>query len=87
MITAALNGSLANEEFMEHPVFGLLMPKDCVGVPAEILDPKNTWQDKSAYDAKANQLAMAFLDNFKQFESFTSEEIRNALPKVVENVH
>ncbi len=86
MITAALNGSLADEDFIEHPVFGLLMPKNCNGVPAEILDPRNTWADKNAYDAKANELAIAFLNNYKQFETFSSEEIRNALPKVVENV-
>ncbi|RYG07051.1 MAG: phosphoenolpyruvate carboxykinase (ATP), partial [Chitinophagaceae bacterium] len=85
MISAALNGSLANEDFIEHPVFGLLMPKNCVGVPTEILDPRNTWKDRNAYDVKANELALAFLANFKQFEEFTSDEIQNALPKVVEN--
>ncbi|MEJ5994120.1 phosphoenolpyruvate carboxykinase (ATP) [Pedobacter sp. Du54] len=86
MITAALKGSLENEDFIEHPVFGLLMPKKCTGVPSEILDPRNTWMDKSAYDIKANELAIAFLNNFKQFETFASEEIQNALPKVVENI-
>jgi len=85
MITAALKGSLADAEFIEHPVFGLHMPKACVGVPAEILDPRNTWADKNLYDIKANELAIAFLNNYKQFEAFSSEEIQNALPKVVEN--
>ena len=86
MITAALKGSLANESFVEHPVFGLLMPTNCTGVPAEILDPRNTWLDKNLYDIKANELAQAFLTNYKQFEAFSSEEIQNALPKVVENM-
>lgn len=85
MITAALNGSLSKADFTEHPVFGLLMPKDCPNVPAEILNPKNTWKDKADYDKKANELAQAFLDNFKQFDTFTDKEIINALPRVVEN--
>jgi phosphoenolpyruvate carboxykinase (ATP) len=85
MISAALNGSLAKEEFVEHPVFGLLMPMNCPGVPSEILSPKNTWSSPQNYDHKANELAVAFLNNFKQFEEFASQEIKNALPKVVEN--
>lgn len=86
MITAALKGSLLNADFIEHPVFGLRMPTTCTGVPSEILDPRNTWLDKNAYDTKANELAIAFLNNYKQFEAFSSEEIQNALPKVVENI-
>jgi phosphoenolpyruvate carboxykinase (ATP) len=86
MITAALNGSLANANFNEHPIFGLLMPTTCDRVPEEILDPKNTWSDKHAYDSKANELAIAFVSNYKQFEAFSSEEIQNALPKVMEKV-
>lgn len=86
MITAALNGSLAKVDFMAHPVFGLLMPESCPGVPSEILDPRNTWDNKQNYDQKANELAQAFVDNFKQFESFASQEIIDALPKVVENL-
>ncbi len=86
MITAALNGTLANAEFIEHPTFGLLMPTTCAGVPGDILDPRNTWNNKNAYDAKANELAIAFLNNYKQFEAFSSDEILNALPKVVENI-
>ena len=86
MITAALKGVLLNADFIEHPVFGLQMPTTCKGVPSEILDPRNTWLDKNAYDTKANELAVAFLNNYKQFEAFSSEEIQNALPKVVENI-
>lgn len=86
MISAALNGSLENENFKSHPVFGLLMPVQCGGVPADILDPRNTWADKELYDQKANELAAAFLANFSQFEAFADDEIKGALPKVVENV-
>lgn len=86
MITAALNGSLEQSNFTAHPVFGLLMPNSCEHVPSEILNPRNTWTDKDAYDQKANELATAFVNNFKQFEEFADDEIIKALPKVVENV-
>jgi phosphoenolpyruvate carboxykinase (ATP) len=86
MITAALNGSLAGANFIAHPVFGLLMPESCNAVPSEILNPRNTWADREAYDQKANELAAAFLANFSQFDEFADEEIRRALPIVVENV-
>lgn len=84
MITAALEGSLNDVTYAEHPVFGLLMPNACPNVPSEILNPRNTWNDAQAYDTKANELAIAFLDNFKQFETFANEEIIKSLPKVVE---
>lgn len=85
MITAALDGSLANEDYTEHPVFGLLMPNHCKDVPSEILNPRNTWKDAQNYDNKANELANAFINNFKQFEDIADETILKALPKVVEN--
>ncbi len=85
MISAALDGSLSAVSYEEHPVFGLLMPKNCPEVPSEILNPRNTWADKNSYDTKANELALAFIDNFKQFQEFADEKILNALPKVVEN--
>lgn len=85
MINAALNGTLETASFSMHPVFGLFMPDNCADVPKDILNPRNTWQDKDAYDRKANDLAIAFIDNFKQFEEFADDEILSALPKVVEN--
>ncbi|MCY1529258.1 Phosphoenolpyruvate carboxykinase (ATP) [compost metagenome] len=86
MIAAALSGSLAKADFITHPVFGLQMPTSCAGVPAEVLNPRSTWSDPKAYDRKANELAVAFLNNYKQFDSFNTAEIQNALPKVVENM-
>ncbi|TKC01957.1 phosphoenolpyruvate carboxykinase (ATP) [Pedobacter cryotolerans] len=85
MITAALDGSLAKQNFVEHPVFGLLMPIECDNVPSAILNPRNTWADQNNYDQKANELANAFINNFKQFEDIADAEILKALPKVVEN--
>ncbi len=84
MISAALKGELSEVEYRTHAVFGLQMPVSCPGVPDEILDPRATWADAKAYDAKANQLAAAFIDNYRQFEGFGNAEIMEALPKVLE---
>ncbi len=83
MVSAALAGALDDVEYGTDPVFGLHFPKRCPGVPEEVLNPRNTWADKSAYDAMANRLAQAFIDNFQQFSDYADEEIRSALPKVV----
>mgnify|MGYP000924402402 CR=1 FL=1 len=81
MITAALNGELDQVTYEAHPVFGLQMPTSCPNVPAEILNPRNTWSDKAVYDAKANELAAAFVKNFAQYADGASEEIMAAAPK------
>ena len=83
MITAALNNQLNNVEYITHKVFGLNMPTSCPNVPSEILSPKNTWTDKSAYDEKANKLARAFNENFLQFSDHANDEILNAAPKII----
>jgi len=82
MITAALTGKLDTVEFIEHPVFGLLMPESCPGVPRDILSPRQTWEDKEAYDQKADKLAQFFIDNFEQFAAEANEEILNAAPTI-----
>ncbi len=80
MITSTLNGSLNNVDYITHPIFGLSMPKECEGVPSEILDPINTWEDKVAYEKKAIKLAKAFVENFKTFESDANKETLEAAP-------
>ena len=82
MITAALNGDLNNVECETQPIFGMSIPKTCPNVPCEILNPRNTWQDKDAYDAKAKNLAEQFLKNFEKYASGVSEEILAAAPKI-----
>ncbi len=82
MIHAAMEGKLDNVEFENHEIFGLAMPTTCPDVPDEILNPKNTWADKDAYDTKANELAAKFVNNFAKFEEGCSEEIIAAAPKV-----
>lgn len=86
LITAVLDEKLCDIGYKTHKIFGLQMPVSCPGVPVEILDPRETWADKHKYDQKANELAQAFVDNFRQFESFANEEIRSSFPKVVENM-
>jgi phosphoenolpyruvate carboxykinase (ATP) len=85
MITAALNGELNDVEYKDHAVFGLSMPASCPNVPDELLFPKNTWDNKEAYDTKANELANAFNANFVQFADNASDEILAAAPKAVVN--
>jgi phosphoenolpyruvate carboxykinase (ATP) len=82
MITAALEGKLDNVTFKTHEIFGLAMPTTCPDVPSELLDPKSTWKDGAAYDAKAAELAEKFVNNFEKFKEFANEEIMAASPKV-----
>ena len=82
MITAAMNGKLDNVEFSTLPVFELAIPTSCEGVPTEILNPRETWADKNAYDETANKLAAQFVKNFEKFEAESSEAIKSAAPKV-----
>ncbi|WP_138203884.1 phosphoenolpyruvate carboxykinase (ATP) [Haloimpatiens lingqiaonensis] len=81
MVKAAINGELKNVEYEEHPVLKVLMPKECPNVPTELLNPKNTWEDKEAYDKKAKELAEKFQNNFKKFKD-VPEEIKKAAPRV-----
>jgi phosphoenolpyruvate carboxykinase (ATP) len=80
MITAALEGKLDYVAYETHPVFGLAMPQTCPNVPSHLLNPRNTWADKSAYDTKANELAHAFNKNFERFAAHASDEILSARP-------
>jgi phosphoenolpyruvate carboxykinase (ATP) len=80
MISAALNGELKNVEFSIHNMFGLQMPLNCPEVPAEVLNPRSTWENKEAYDKKAAELANSFKTNFEKFESYANDEIMGGGP-------
>jgi phosphoenolpyruvate carboxykinase (ATP) len=82
MITAALDGQLDQVSYEKHPVFGMEMPLSCPGVPSDILNPRNTWADKAAYDATAQKLAGLFIKNFEKYAAGVSEEIRAAAPVI-----
>ena len=83
MINAALEGKLENVRYETDPVMGLQVPLECPGVPSEMLKPRNTWRDVRAYDAKANELAARFEENFSQFQTDVPEEVRAAGPRVL----
>jgi phosphoenolpyruvate carboxykinase (ATP) len=85
MITAALNGELDNVEYDKTPFFRLAIPKTCPNVPDEILNARNTWADKNAFDEKAAALAAAFVKNFEQYASGVSKEVLDAAPIVSVN--
>jgi phosphoenolpyruvate carboxykinase (ATP) len=78
MLHAALDGKLAGVGFRKHPDFGLLMPESCPDVPPEILAPKATWDDPTAYDRMAHELAGRFEANFEHFAPHVDAEVRAA---------
>ncbi len=82
LIAAALTGKLNDVEFVTEPFFNLNIPVECDGVPTEVLDAKNTWADKDAYDKKANHLAQSFLKNFEKFSEYANDEIMAGAPNV-----
>lgn len=85
MITAALQGKLSQVEYDRDGVFGLHFPKECPNVPSEILNPRNTWSDKAAYDEKISHLATIFNKNFETYINGVSEEIKAAAPQMAVN--
>ena len=70
MLTAILDGELENSKFIPDPNFKILVPEEVPGVDSIILNPKNTWNDKKAYDSKAKELINLFKNNFVKYESF-----------------
>jgi len=69
MVRAAIDGKLADVETIQDSVFGLHIPTAVEGVPTEVLNPRDAWADKAAYDKKATELAGLFNENFKKFSN------------------
>jgi phosphoenolpyruvate carboxykinase (ATP) len=80
MVRAAIDGKLQNVQMTNFPKFDLSVPTSCPDVPSEVLNPRNTWNDKAAYDEQTNKLANMFAENFKYFEKDVPEEVRTAGP-------
>lgn len=80
MLSAALNGELDNIDYTTDPIFGLNVPNEVPNVPVEVLNPKNTWDDKGKYDESAKKLAKMFHDNFKDFEEYVNDKVKNSGP-------
>ncbi len=81
IIDAIHSGALANVECAEDPHFGFSVPTSCPEVPSDMLQPRNTWADKAAYDEKAKKVASLFRENFKKYEAQASAEVRAGGPK------
>ena len=81
LLNAALDGSLNNAEFRKDANFGFEFPVAVAGVDSNILDPREAWADKNAYDATAQKLVSAFIDNFAQFEQHVDDGVNQAAPK------
>ncbi len=82
IVKAALNGDLDNVPYDIDPIFGLNIPRECPGVPNDILKPVNTWADKEAYERQAKQLASNFVKNFDAYKGVTTKEIAEAGPSI-----
>ena len=80
LLNAALDGSLNAAEFRTDPNFGFKVPVAVPGVDPAILDPRQTWADKAAYDAMAAKLVDLFVENFAQFDGHVDEGVRQAAP-------
>ena len=81
MVNAALSGKLGGVETSEELFFGLRIPKSCPDVPAEALNPRNTWKVPSEYDAKAKELVGRFKKNFEEFAPHVGEGVKKAGPR------
>ncbi len=81
VVRGALSGALRDVSYATDPVFGLQIPSRCPEVPEQVLQPRETWQDKAAYDATARKLAGLFTENFKEYADRASPEVRAAGPE------
>ncbi|ANU23763.1 phosphoenolpyruvate carboxykinase (ATP) [Planococcus donghaensis] len=73
MVRAAIKGDLNNVPTEKEAIFGFEIPTEIPGVPTEVLNPRHAWDDKEAYDKKANELAQEFQENFKKFGTVAPE--------------
>jgi phosphoenolpyruvate carboxykinase (ATP) len=78
LLDAALRGDLDDVERQRHAIFGLEMPTSCPGVPAGILNPRDTWDDPDAYDEQAQKLHGMFHANYDQ-KGFAELGIKNVM--------
>jgi len=84
MLNAAMDGDLDNVEYVVDPRFGFEVPVECPNVPAEILQPRNTWADTASFDMTADKLAAMFNENFARYQAGVSAEVNAAAPQPLE---
>ena len=80
LLTAALDGTLKQEEFFIDPYFGFQVPAEVKGVDSRLLKPRETWSDKQQFDITVHKLVQMFRENFAKFENAVDEEVRAAAP-------
>ena len=80
IVNAALDGKLDGVATETDPIFGLEVPTECPGVPADVLNPRNTWTDAEAYDAQARKLAGLFQENFAKYADDLPDAVKAAGP-------
>ncbi len=49
------------------------IPKTVKGVDTEVLNPRNTWENKESYDETIKKLATMYISNFKKYLTLESE--------------
>jgi len=81
LLRAALDGSLAKAEFVQDPFFGLMIPENVPGIPANVLNPRDSWTDQASYDATAKKLVGLFEQNFESFAGAVDESVKAAAIK------
>jgi phosphoenolpyruvate carboxykinase (ATP) len=84
LLNAALDGSLAGAEMRIDPHFKFRVPVAVPGVDSAILNPRDTWADKAAYDAQARKLVGMFRENFRKFEAHVGADVLQAAPELAE---
>ncbi|HVZ92596.1 MAG TPA: phosphoenolpyruvate carboxykinase [Rhizomicrobium sp.] len=84
LLSAVLDGSLATAEMRLDPHFGFRVPTTVPGVDARIMNPRETWADKSSYDAQARKLVSMFRENFRKFEAHVGKDVLAAAPVLAE---
>ncbi len=67
IIDAIIDGSIDKMPTKTIPYFDLAVPIELHDVDTNILDPRNTYADKSVWDTKAKDLAGRFIKNFDKF--------------------
>lgn len=78
LLTAALEGSLADAEFRKDPNFGFEVPVAVPGVADILLDPRRTWDNAEAYDVQAAKLVGMFAENFAQYLPYIDDDVKAA---------
>ncbi|MBI3088432.1 MAG: phosphoenolpyruvate carboxykinase (ATP) [Candidatus Omnitrophica bacterium] len=82
MVEAALSGALRDAPTEPDPLFRFAAVRKCPGVPDEFLNPRAAWANPRAYDAKAQELAAKFRENFVQFADCEPLAVCEARPSL-----